>query len=251
MNGTGSADAGARFSVDLLEHGGPLRGEPQALDARLFIQLQCFTGCLDTAPVIEAVRTAGLDAVVYASLGDPRGIGVLVLAEDPEELTGAARRTLAASPFAALDPIPDLTMTGRTYSSGREPDLSDWLLHKPRRNALSPANLWAIWYPLRRLGSFQQLPREEQGRVLGEHATVGRAYGEAGAAHDIRLECHGLDRHDNEFVLGIVGPRLYPLSKLIKDMRATRQTSEFIQSMGPFFIGRVLYQTPLTDQRSA
>ena len=74
---------------------------------------------------------------------------------------------------------------------------------------------------------------------------IGRAYGEAGAATDIRLECHGLDRDDNEFVLGIVGSELYPLSKLIKDMRSTRQPSEFIEKMGPGFIGRVLYQSPL------
>ncbi len=62
---------------------------------------------------------------------------------------------------------------------------------------------------------------------------------------DIRLECHGLDRDDNEFLLGIIGPELYPLSKLIKDMRSTRQTSEFIQTMGPFFVGRAIYQSKL------
>ena len=73
---------------------------------------------------------------------------------------------------------------------------------------------------------------------MGEHAAIGRGYGEAGYAVDIRLECHGLDRDDNEFVLGLLGPELYPLSKLVKDMRGTRQTSEFMQAMGPFFVGR-------------
>ena len=75
---------------------------------------------------------------------------------------------------------------------------------------------------------------------------IGRAYGEAGYAADIRLECHGLDRDDNEFVIGLLGSDLYPLSKLVKDMRPTRQTSEFIQAMGPFFVGRVIYQSPLS-----
>ena len=51
----------------------------------------------------------------------------------------------------------------------------------------------------------------------------------------------------NEFVIGIIGPDLYPLSKLIKDMRATVQTSEYIKDMGPFFIGRVIYQAPVPD----
>ena len=74
---------------------------------------------------------------------------------------------------------------------------------------------------------------------------LGRRYGEAGYAVDVRLECHGLDRDDNEFVIGLIGAELYPLSRLVKDMRATRQTSEFIQQMGPFFVGRALYQSPL------
>ncbi len=80
-----------------------------------------------------------------------------------------------------------------------------------------------------------------------EHGTVGRGYGALGLAVDIRLECHGLDRDDNEFVIGLIGPELYTLSKLVKDMRPTVQTSEYIQAMGPFFVGRVLYQAPLPD----
>ena len=73
---------------------------------------------------------------------------------------------------------------------------------------------------------------------------LGRRYGEAGFAADVRLECHGIDRNDNEFVIGLIGPELFPLSKLIKDMRGTRQTAEFIQGMGPFFVGRAVYQAP-------
>jgi chlorite dismutase len=238
-------DAPERFTVELLERGGSLRGELQALDTRLFIQLQCFTGCGDSAAVVEAVRSSGLEAVVYANLNDPRGVGVLLFAEDPETFAGAGRALYLRPPFPALTPEPGFTMIGRTYATGREPNLEDWLLRKPRRNALDPANRWAVWYPLRRLGAFNRLQRAEQGKIMAEHATIGRAYGEIGEAFDIRLECHGLDRLDNEFVLGIVGPRLFSLSKLIKDMRATRQTSEFIQTMGPFFIGRTLYQSPL------
>ena len=74
---------------------------------------------------------------------------------------------------------------------------------------------------------------------------LGRRYGEAGHAVDVRLECHGLDQNDNEFVIGLIGPELHPLSRLVKDMRATRQTAEFIQQMGPFFVGRTLFQSAL------
>ncbi|MBI3448846.1 MAG: chlorite dismutase family protein [Acidobacteria bacterium] len=240
-----------KFTPDLVETGAPQQGVPQTLAKRLFCQLHVFTGCLDTAPAVEAVRRSGLDAAVYADVNDPRGIGVLVMSQDPDVFSRSSRELLARAPFAALTPLPDFTMMGRTYALGRERDLADWLLNHPRRNALAPSNRWAVWYPLRRTGAFNRLTRQEQGRIMAEHASIGRGYGEAGMAADIRLECHGLDRDDNEFVLGIVGPELYPLSKLIKDMRGTRQTSEFIQSMGPFFIGRTIFQSPIPESAKA
>lgn len=236
-----------RFVPDLLEHGGPVRGEPRAISRRLFLQLQVFTACFDTAPVIDAVRESGLEAVVYANVNDPRGIGVVVMSEDPTVFAGAARGLYLSPAFRTLTPLPDFTMLGRTYATGREPDLEYFLLHKARKQALNPELRWAVWYPLRRIGAFNRLPKAEQGKIMAEHATLGRAYGEAGYAVDIRLECHGLDRDDNEFVIGILGAELAPLSKLIKDMRSTRQTSEFIQEMGPFFIGRVIYQAPVPE----
>ena len=71
---------------------------------------------------------------------------------------------------------------------------------------------------------------------------IGRAYGEAGLATDVRLACHGLDTHDNEFVIGLLGKDLYPLSHVVQTMRKTRQTSEYIVQMGPFFVGHVAWR---------
>ena len=134
-------------------------------------------------------------------------------------------------------------MFGRTYSSGFEADLDDWLFHRPRRTVLNPAWPWGIWYPLRRVGGFVRLAPEEQSAVLREHATLGRAYGDADLAHDIRLACHGLDTNDNDFVIGLVGRDLHPLSHLVQAMRRTAQTSQYIQGLGPFFVGHVLWQS--------
>ncbi len=230
---------------DLREHGAPARGQPQSLNRRLFVQLHVFTGCLDSTAVVDAARLNGLDTAVYANLNDPSGVGVLVMSEDPSVFAEAARRLLVQPPFSELTLLPDFTMLGRTYSSGREQDLVDFLLHKVPRNVLNPAYPWAVWYPLRRIGAFNRLPKAEQGKILMEHGMLGRRYGAAGYAVDVRLECHGVDRDDNEFVIGLIGPELYPLSRLVKDMRSTRQTSEFIQTMGPFFVGKALFQSPV------
>jgi chlorite dismutase len=132
-----------------------------------------------------------------------------------------------------------MTKFGRTYAIGHEQDMEDWLLKKPRRNVFDPKNTWAVWYPLRRKPEFETLTKEEQRPILMEHAKLGMAYGAADLANDVRLACYGLDAHDNEFVLGVVGRELHPLSALIQEMRKTQQTMKYIQSLGPFFIGSV------------
>ena len=135
-------------------------------------------------------------------------------------------------------------MLGRSYATGYEPDLRSWVLERPRRHALATGWPWAIWYPLRRTGAFAALSADEQRVIVAEHAKIGRAYGEADLAHDIRLACHGLDEHDNEFVIGLLGKELHPLSHVVQTMRKTKQTSTYIQTMGPFFVGHVLWQSP-------
>ncbi|MBI2524724.1 MAG: chlorite dismutase family protein [Candidatus Rokubacteria bacterium] len=225
-------------SVDVLERGA--RG--QTSSRRLFMQLQVFGGCADPKPLARALEAGGIEAVLYAEVGDPRGVGLLAFAEDPAFFVTRLRETLGGEPFAALELKPALTMIGRSYSSGFEADLEDWLLHRPRRTVLNPAWPWAIWYPLRRVGAFARLSPEEQSAILREHAVLGRAYGEADLGHDIRLACHGLDTHDNDFLIGLVGRALHPLSHLVQTMRKTAQTSEYIQSLGPFFVGHALWQ---------
>ncbi|MCK5237304.1 MAG: chlorite dismutase family protein, partial [Deltaproteobacteria bacterium] len=102
---------------------------------------------------------------------------------------------------------------------------------------------WALWYPLRRKGEFALLPKREQGMILMEHGVIGRAFGGADLGHDIRLTCNGLDKNDNDFVIALIGKDLFPLSKLVETMRGTKQTSTYIEEMGPFFIGRAIYQS--------
>ena len=217
----------------------------QRSDRRLWMQLQVLGGCGDPKPLVRALEASRLEAVLYRDVNDPRGVGLLAIHEDPTFFVNGLRGLLTAEPFAGLVLKPELTMLGRTYSSGFEPDLEDWLLHRPRRTALNPAWPWAIWYPLRRAGAFARLSPEEQGAVIREHSVLGHAYGDADLAHDIRLACHGLDVHDNDFVIGLVGRDLHPLSHLIQAMRKTVQTSQYLQSLGPFFVGHMLWQSPL------
>jgi len=224
--------------LDIRERG----AGPQALDRRLFMQLQVLSGCTDTAPLIEALERAGVEGALYLDINDPQGVGVLAVSEDPAFFVAGLRAVFNAPPFAGLRHRPEFTMLGRTYASGYEPDLADWLLKRPRRVVANPQFPWAVWYPLRRTGAFARLAPKEQGAILREHGTIGRAYGEAGLAHDIRLACNGLDVSDNDFVIGLIGSDLYPLSHLVQAMRKTIQTSEYIEKLGPFFIGRACWQ---------
>ena len=216
----------------------------QVSGRRLFMQLQVWSGCADSKALVAAAERSRIEGVLYHDLNDPLGVALLALHDDPAFFATSLRDLLHGEPFASLRHRPEMTMLGRTYASGFEPDLEDWLLGRPRRTVLNPACPWGIWYPLRRSGAFARLSAEEQGAILKEHGTQGRAYGDADLAHDVRLACHGLDTHDNDFVIGLIGRELHPLSHLVQAMRRTAQTSQYLASLGPFFVGHVFWQSP-------
>ena len=228
---------------DLSEKGAPKNGKPQSSDRRLFMQLLAFAGSTDSQPLIDALKQASVKGALYEDVNAPRGIAVLALHEDPDFFVTGLRSLVNRDPFSRLAPRPNLTMFGRTYSIGYEPDLDEVLLHRPRRTALNKAWPWALWYPLRRSGAFMQLPPDEQRAILAEHGAIGRSFGEADYAHDIRLACHGLDPNDNDFVIGLTGKELFPLSAIVQAMRKTRQTSQYIARLGPFFVGKAVWQS--------
>ena len=208
------------------------------------MQLQVLTGCADLKPLVRTLEASRQDVVLYQDLNDPRGVGVLGMNEDAAYFASSFRDLLNTEAFVGLTLRPEFTMLGRTYASGFEADLDEWLFRRPRRTVLNPAWPWAVWYPLRRTGAFARLSPKEQGEIIREHSVLGRAYGDADLAHDVRLACHGLDVHDNDFVIGLIGKDLHALSHLVQTMRKTLQTSQYLQTLGPFFIGRVAWQSP-------
>ena len=220
-------------------------GQPQRLNERLFMQFLAFGGSTDSRALAAAMQQAGLPGVLYEDVNDPRGVGLLTFSDDPGFFLDRVRPILNAEPFASLVQKPEYTMLGRTYALGYEPDLADVLLQRPRRTVLNPEWKWAVYYPLRRSGKFAQLPPDEQRVILAEHGAIGMSYGAADLAHDIRLDCRGLDKEDNDFVIGLIGKDLFPLSHIVQSMRKTQQTSLYLEHLGPFFVGRAVWQSAL------
>lgn len=245
--GPGGPPAAAGLpSIDVAEYGGKKDGVRQTMDRRLFMQLLVFDAPAgadadalgkETAERLVKERIAG---VVYADAMAPRGLGLLTWGEDPAVFVRKVRPLFSGGGLSTVSLRDDWAMIGRTYSIGHEPDLEHALLRRSVDNVLNESYPWHVWYPLRRNGAFAKLAPHDQGMILREHAQIGMAYGGQELAHDIRLACHGLDAHDNEFVIGLVGKELHPLSHLVQTMRKTKQTSEFISQMGPFFVGHAL-----------
>ena len=240
--GEGATDSSGD-ETDVRERGRGADGAAIASDRRLFMQLLAFGGASDSGVLARALDGAGIAGVLYEDLNDATGVALLTFAENPDTLLTEVRPFLRQPPFSELEPKPEFTMLGRTYAIGYEADLVEALIDRPRDRVRDPKLPWAIWYPLRRAGSFERLPREEQNVVLMEHAGIGRAFGRAGLGYDVRLACHGLDKSDNDFVIGLIGSQLHPLSVIVQRMRKTKQTSLHLDRLGPFFVGKAAWQS--------
>ena len=239
------ADPGIDTNIDVNEYGFERDGQRQQMNRRLFMQLQVWRAPeslgADAARehLVRCFTDGQVPAVIYADAQDAQGYGVLTWSEDPSHFVDSVRPALAGA-LLGWQRRDAFSMFGRTYSSGYEPDLEYWILRRPVETALNEAWPWAVWYPLRRGGHFESLEPREQAKVLKEHAIIGRAYGSKDFAHDIRLASHGLDTADNDFVIGLIGKDLHPLSHVVQRMRKTKQTREYLTSLGPFFVGKVI-----------
>jgi chlorite dismutase len=188
------------------------------------------------------LEEAGISGVLYEDVNDPYGLGLLTFSEDPDDFLTRIRPLLRARPFADLQIKPEFTMLGRTYALGYEGDLERTLVTRPIQRVTDSSLPWVVWYPVRRSGAFEQLPADEQRTILMEHGGIGRAYGNADLAYDIRLACFGLNKDDNDFIIGLLGHALYPLSNIVERMRKTKQTSTYLTNLGPFFVGKAVWQ---------
>lgn len=217
-------------------------------DKRLYMQLAVLDA--DSAYAASTIETAlhnalvskNISHVIYANSVDPSSIGLLTWNVDPGYFAEILRPVLQANEFSALKYRPGWQMFGKTYTNGHEQDLEHWLFRKPLDAALNENNRFALWYPMRRSGKFYLLEPEEKCRLVLSHASIGRAYGVSGFASDIRLNCFGIDADDNEFVVGLLGKDLHPLSKCVQDMRVTQHTSLYMDKLGPFFVGLKKFQ---------
>ena len=254
--------------IDVNEYGGKKEGVKQAMNRRLFMQLLVFrvptlvratepvSGGSRSAPdavgaeLVSILKARKIAGVVYADTMDPRSLALLSWSEDPAHFVRNVRPLFTEAPLNNVELRDDFAMLGRSYSTGHEPDLEWYILRRPIENVVNESTRWHVWYPLRRKGMFAKLEPIDQSHILREHAALGIAYGHQELATDVRLACHGIDANDNEFVIGLVGKDLHPLSHLVQAMRKTRQTSEFIERMGPFFVGYVLGSSnPSQDPR--
>ncbi len=254
MSEANASEAKGLPTIDVNEYGGKKDGVKQSMNRRLFMQLLVFrtppaaqagessakTPDAIAAELVRKLRERKIAGVVYADSMDPRSLALLTWSEDPARFVRDVRPLFSEPFLASVELRDDFCMIGRTYATGHEPDLEWVLLRRPVENVTNEAYRWHVWYPLRRKGSFAKLEPIDQSHILREHAALGIAYGQQELAHDVRLACHGIDAGDNEFVIGLVGRELHPLSHLVQAMRKTRQTSEFIEKMGPFFVGYVL-----------
>jgi hypothetical protein len=227
--------------------------ERQYSDRRLYMQLRVLDvdlGAIDMTKFLNELKVLLVDipCVLYMDAVSNNGVGLLTWAEDPAFFTDKVNVILSSPKIASkFVERKGWTMFGKTYSNGHEKDLEEFLFKKPIRNSTKDEWDWAIWYPLRRRGPFYVQPPSDQCSMLLAHAAIGKAFSDVNAAHDIRLKCFGMDPLDNEYVVGLVGDNFHGLSRVVEEMRKTRHTAEFLESLGPFFVGKKIWKSTLAS----
>lgn len=224
------------------------------MDKRMYFQMLVFDASSASEcgeceyKLHDRLKANKIPHIIYCDTQNPQALGVLLWSTDSNFFVTTVRPVLQENKFDKLTIRPGWTMFGKSYSNGHEQDLEFALLKKPVQAALAEDGKYGIWYPMRRKGEFYLLDPQTKCEYLLHHASIGRAYGTAGLAHDVRLNSFGIDGDDNEFVIGLVGKDLHPLSKVIQDMRMTAHTSMYMQKLGPFFVGYKKYQFNVEEQ---
>lgn len=220
-------------------------GERQYSQRRLYMQLRILDVSSPIAPFIEELKKlfTSIPSLLYIDAASSNTVGLLTWSDDPSTFAIGVNQSLVklSSKFTER---PGWTMFGKTYSNGHETNLDEYLFKKPIRNTTRDDLDWAVWYPLRRKGPFYTQPPPDQCQMLLHHAAIGKSFSQVGAAYDIRLKCFGIDSHDNEYVVGLVGSDLHGLSRVVEEMRKTKHTAEFLDSLGPFFVGKKIWKSP-------
>jgi len=237
---------------ELREVGAPdsTTGERQFMTRRLYMQMRVLDIDLKSTTSIDSFLSdlksllTTIPSVIYMDAVSNNSIGVLTWSENPSFFVDILNPLLANSKIASkFTERTGWTMFGKSYSNGHEKDLEEFLFKKPIRNATRDDWDWAIWYPLRRKGPFYVQPPSDQCSMLLTHAAIGKAFSDLNAAHDIRLKCFGMDGKDNEYIVGLVGDDFHGLSRVVEEMRKTRHTAEFLESLGPFFVGKKIWKS--------
>ena len=174
--------------------------------------------------------------MLYEDINDAQGVALLTFSERPRLSLSHAAGFLRRPPFATLAPKPEYTMMGRTYALGNEDNLERMLIDRPRQKVCDPSMPWAIWYPLRRAGTFEQLPAAEQRVILMEHGGIGHAYGRAGYGYGYSP---GLPRAGQERQRFCGGPAWPGAVSALVDCAAHAQDQADVAAPGA--VGAVLF----------
>ena len=235
--------------IDVNEYGGKKDGERQAMNRRLFMQLLVFD-----APAGEAADEIGKDlaaqlrhnaiaGVVYADASSPRGLGLLTWSEDPAHFVQAVRPLFARRLAAQGGPAPAVR------------DARPHLRHGPRAG------------PRARAPAPRHPERDERRSTRGTSGTrsAARARSRGSTRRSRAASCASTRRSASPTARpswrttsasratgstprttssssASSGASSTRFSHLVQTMRKTRQTSEYIAKMGPFFVGFVLHR---------
>jgi hypothetical protein len=112
----------------------------------------------------------------------------------------------------------------------------DIVLHAEQR--------WATWYPIRNKPEWGTLDKAKKTAAQKEHGAVAKEFVDSDKVSYVRLSCNGLDPEDNDHIFGLTAGSLEDISLLQEAMRGTSQIANYVDKIGPVFVGRKVWQNP-------
>ena len=207
------------------------------------MKFTAFGGCADPQAAVAALAEDGVEGALYVDANDPQGIGLIVAAEDPGLLRDDAAR--------AVQPPAVRGVHAQARVRHARPHVLDRLRARSRGHAVHEAArqdaeprepLGRVVSAAARRRSFRRCRPIISAASWPSTARSRNATAPAGMPPTCASRATASTRTTTTSSSACSARTCIRLSAVVQEMRKTEQTAQYLDSLGPFFVGKAVWQ---------